>query len=242
MPDQIGTKPFVGVLMLDTAFPRVLGDAGNVESYPFPVKITTVSGASAREIVRPGRPDDWLLTDFIAAALQLEAEGAIALISTCGFLVHFQEQLARAVKIPVMVSSLSLFPTLRHIVGHRPISIFTASATSLKNGALKAADIQAGQVQIVGFEDCTAFADAILNSKATTTAEFDCKAIRAFAVERAQAMITQTPDIGCILLECGNLPPYAPAIRAATGVPVFSILDVAQMFWSASERQLFGAQ
>ena len=29
------------------------------------------------------------------------------------------------------------------------------------------------------------------------------------------------PDTGAIVLECANLAPFAPAVRRATGVPVF---------------------
>lgn len=31
----------------------------------------------------------------------------------------------------------------------------------------------------------------------------------------------QNPNIGAILLECSDLPPYAKAIQAVTGLPVF---------------------
>ena len=44
-------------------------------------------------------------------------------------------------------------------------------------------------------------------------------------------MSARVPDLGGFLLECGNLPPYADAIRAATGRPVFGILDAASLLW-----------
>ncbi len=239
MSAHTGKAPFLGVLMLDTDFPRVLGDAGNPESYPFPVRIIKISGAKAKDVVKPLGPDDALLAGFLAAARQLEAQGATALISTCGFLVYFQEPLARAVNIPVMVSALSLHPLLRQTIGNRPIGILTASAASLAKGGPEAAQINPDHVQIAGFEDCPAFADAILKGKATSVHDFDTAAICDYAVKSARALINIQPDIGCILLECGNLLPYGAAIRAATGLPVFSIMDAAQMFWNASESELF---
>ncbi len=234
--------PFLGVLMLDTAFPRILGDAGNAASYPFPVRISIVDGAGALDIVKPGGPNDDLLEGFIEAARQLEEEGAIGLISTCGFLVHFQSRLAQAVNVPIIMSGLSLFPLLRSAVGNRPIGVLTASTASLTSGALDAAQIDPDQVHVAGFEGCPAFADTILTSEATPSQAFDAEAIEAYAVQNARKLIGQYPNIGCILLECGNLPPYAPAIRDATGLPVFSIMDAAHMFWSASEGQLLRAQ
>ncbi|MEP5728668.1 MAG: aspartate/glutamate racemase family protein [Sulfitobacter sp.] len=234
MPQHPRTAPFLGILMLDTAFPRVIGDAGNPASYPFPAKIKIVTGAGALDIVTPGQPDRTLLQGFIAAAQELEQEGAVGLVSTCGFLIHFQEQLAQAVNIPVMVSALSLYPMLRTAIGSAPIGILTASTESLTNGALECANIADQDVVIAGFETCTAFSQTILAAKPTTDADFDPKEICKFAVAQATHLLKQNPNIGGYLLECGNLPPYAAAIRAATGKPVVSILDAAQLIWSAS--------
>jgi Asp/Glu/hydantoin racemase len=228
--------PFIGILMLDTAFPRIVGDAGNPESYPFPVQIKVVQGAGALDIVKPGQPDTRLLPDFIAAAQALERAGAVGIVSTCGFLVHFQERIAVAVNIPVIVSALSLYPTLRRACGTAPIGILTASAANLAAGGLRAAGIESDDVRLAGFETCAAFADAILTDQATELAAFDAPAISAHAVAQALLLLEKTPDIRCFLLECGNLPPYAEAIRAATDRPVLSILNAAQMLWDAAKR------
>src|SRR5690606_21676621 len=41
----------LGILMLDTRFPRILGDMGNAHTWPFPVLYRVVHGASAEKIV-----------------------------------------------------------------------------------------------------------------------------------------------------------------------------------------------
>ena len=38
----------VGILMLETRFPRIPGDMGNAETWPFPVLYKVVPGASPR--------------------------------------------------------------------------------------------------------------------------------------------------------------------------------------------------
>ena len=42
----------VGMLMLDTVFPRIPGDFGNAATWPFPVLYRVVRGASPNQVVR----------------------------------------------------------------------------------------------------------------------------------------------------------------------------------------------
>ena len=228
MPNQ-QTIPFLGILMLDTAFPRILGDAGNPDSYDLPARTRVIKNAGSLNIVKNGRPDEALVQRFCQAAQALETEGAIALVSTCGFLISVQNDIARAVSIPVTLSSLSLYPLLSNMFGKRPIGIMTASQSSLGDQVLKAAGIAAEDVRIIGFEDVPAFADAILRAKAEQLTTLDAQAIEQAAIAKAKTLIKDTPEIKAILLECGNLPPYSNAIRQATGLPVFSILDAVRL-------------
>ena len=39
-------QPCVGIIMLDTCFPRIKGDIGNPETFDFPVQFKIVKGAS----------------------------------------------------------------------------------------------------------------------------------------------------------------------------------------------------
>jgi len=117
---------FIGVLMLDTAFERIPGDAGNPASYHRPARIRVVPQADVPDIVRDGRPAPALVAAFRAAARAFEAEGAVAITSTCGFLVTVQQDIAAGLRIPVMVSALSLFPAPPAELGW-PICVLTAA-------------------------------------------------------------------------------------------------------------------
>jgi len=222
---------FLGVLMLDTAFPRILGDAGNIESYDCPARLKIVQGAGSMEIVKDGKPFEDIVLAFCNAAQELEAEGATAIVSTCGFLVTVQEQIAKSVSIPVMVSSLSLYPVIRSVTACRKIGILTASKSALGTTALDAAAIDPADVVIMGLEDCHAFSNAILTEKQNQPDEMDVRAIEDDVVRKSKELLKLCPEISVILLECGNLPPYAAAVTKATGLPVFSILDGARLIW-----------
>ena len=54
---------YLGILMLDTNFPRIPGDIGNALSFDFPVLYKIVEGASVARVVDEG--DTELLTPFI---------------------------------------------------------------------------------------------------------------------------------------------------------------------------------
>ena len=64
----------VGILMLDTKWPRPPGDTGNAYTWPFPVLYKVVSGATARVVVH--EQGKGLGPAFLKAAEELVKEGA----------------------------------------------------------------------------------------------------------------------------------------------------------------------
>src|SRR3982751_2456993 len=78
----------LGILMLDARFPRIPGDMGNAETWPFPVLYRVVPGATPKHVVLESSRG--LLPDFLAAASELVALGAEAITTNCGFLSLFQ--------------------------------------------------------------------------------------------------------------------------------------------------------
>ena len=55
----------LGILMLQARFPRILGDMGNAQTWPFPVLYKVVRGATPERVVLQGAAG--LLDDFLAA-------------------------------------------------------------------------------------------------------------------------------------------------------------------------------
>ncbi|HOA77666.1 MAG TPA: aspartate/glutamate racemase family protein, partial [Thermosynergistes sp.] len=56
----------MGIIMLETHFPRIPGDVGNASTWSFPVIYKIVKGASPHRVVNEG--DISLLEPFIDAA------------------------------------------------------------------------------------------------------------------------------------------------------------------------------
>ena len=105
----------LGILMLDTRFPRPPGDVGNANTWPFPTQYRIVKGADTSRIMGEA-PDPTLLEPFLEAARDLEAHGVRAITTSCGFLAVFQRELAAAVSVPVLTSSLLQVPIVSRLL------------------------------------------------------------------------------------------------------------------------------
>src|ERR1700686_1660558 len=120
----------VGILMLETRFPRIPGDMGNAETWPFPVLYKVVPGASPRRVVC--QKAEGLLDQFLAAAAELVRLGADGITTTCGFLSLYQQEIAAHVGVPVATSSLMQIPLIeRTLPPGRRVGVLTVSAANL---------------------------------------------------------------------------------------------------------------
>ena len=112
MEEAVGGKNLygfpIGILMLQSQFPRIPGDMGNATTWDFPVLYKVVTKATPDIVVRKGAPA--MLEPFIRAAQELEREGVRAITANCGFLALFQKEMRGAVKVPVFTSSLMQVP------------------------------------------------------------------------------------------------------------------------------------
>ena len=209
--------PTLGVLMLDTRFPRVVGDIGHPRTFAFPVRYSTVHGASPRRVVV--ERDPLLVAPFVAAARELEAEGVAAIATSCDFLALFQRELAASVAVPMWTSSLLLVAELESALqmGER-VGVVTADAASLSADHLRAVGARA-DTPIEGLAVSSRFRATLLDDLET----LDEREAKQATVAAAERLVARRPDVRAIVLECTNLPPYADAVRDATGLPVHDI-------------------
>lgn len=214
----------VGILMLETRFPRIPGDMGNALTWPFPVQYRVVRGASPDRVVRDDASP--LLEDFIAAARDLVASGCDGLTTNCGFLSILQDRLAAEVGVPLATSSLMQVPMVQSTLSPgRRVGILTVSRETLTPAHLAAANVPL-DTPVVGTEGGKVFTRDILGD----APEIDFAACREDLLAAADELVSAHKDIGAIVLECTNMVPYAADIRRLTGLPVYSIYNYVLWF------------
>ncbi|WP_299951014.1 aspartate/glutamate racemase family protein [uncultured Ruegeria sp.] len=214
----------VGILMLDAQFPRIPGDMGNAQTWPFPVLYRVVRDASPDLVVR--HRAEGMLGAFIDAARDLVKDGVDGIATNCGFLSLFQKELSEAVSVPVATSSLMQVEMVNRILpAGKRAGVLTISASTLTKDHLTSAHVPDG-TPIGTTEDGSEFTSAILGNRLT----LDVDKARVDNVEAALALQSGNPDLGAIVLECTNMCPYALDIQKATGLPVFSIVTFVNWF------------
>jgi hypothetical protein len=211
----------LGILMLDTRFPRIEGDIGNPASFDFPVIFRTMQGIGPNDAVaaHPDRPR--VLAALKANAEALAAEGAVGLSTSCGFLALYQKDLEALSPVPVATSALLLIKQLRN----SKVGVITASAENLTPAHFAAVDAPP-DTPIEGLPPDGSFAATFLRNGLT----LDRDAVEGEAVAAGRALLARHPALDAIVLECTNLPPYKPALQRALGVQVFDVLDLLREF------------
>ncbi|MBN9499401.1 MAG: aspartate/glutamate racemase family protein [Alphaproteobacteria bacterium] len=224
----------LGILMLEAKFPRIPGDMGNATTWPFPVLYRVVTGASPEKVVLKGA--EGLLPDFIAAAQDLVRLGAEAITTNCGFLSLFQKELSAAVNVPVATSALMQVPWVQATLppGKR-VGIVTVSKATLTPRHLEAANVPL-DTPIAGTENGKEFFRVLIKAEKT---DMDIDGAERDVVEAGVELVRTHPEIGALVLECTNMPPYAAALQAATGLPVYDIYTMIAWFHSGLRPRRF---
>jgi hypothetical protein len=224
----------LGILMLDARFPRIPGDMGNAATWPFPVLYRVVSGASPESVVLKGA--EGLLPAFIDAARELVWLGAEAITTNCGFLALFQKELAAAVGVPVATSSLMQVSWVQATLppGKR-VGVVTVCRPALSPAHLEGAGVPL-DTPIAGVENGKEFFRILIKAESE---DMDVALAGQDVVDAGRELVATHPDVGAIVLECTNMPPYAAALQAAVGLPVYDIHSMVTWFHAGLRPRRF---
>ncbi|WP_149538730.1 aspartate/glutamate racemase family protein [Siccirubricoccus phaeus] len=225
----------LGILMLEARFPRIPGDMGNGTTWPFPVLFRVVRGATPERVVVQGAPG--LLAPFIEAARDLVDLGAEAITTNCGFLSLFQRELAEAVAVPVATSSLMQVPWVQATLppGKR-VGVVTVNKSGLTPRHLEAAGVPL-DTPIAGTEGGREFFRVLIKAE---TQDMDVVLAEQDILDAGRALVAAHPEVGAIVLECTNMPPYAAALQDALGLPVYDIYSMICWFQAGLRPRRFG--
>jgi Asp/Glu/hydantoin racemase len=224
----------LGILMLEARFPRIPGDMGNALTWPFPVLYRVVRGATPERVVLQGARG--LLPDFVAAAEELVALGAEAITTNCGFLSLFQREIAAAVRVPVATSALMQVPWVQATLPPgRRVGVLTVSKGSLTPAHLEAAGVPP-DTPVMGTEGGREFFRVLIRAEAT---DIDLALAEQDILEAGRALVAAHPEVGAIVLECTNMPPYAAALAEALGLPVYDVYSMIAWFHAGLRPRRF---
>jgi Asp/Glu/hydantoin racemase len=213
----------VGILLLNLVETHAPGDTAHASTYEYPVLFKVVEAA---EVGKVAKGDKTVEAEIVKAALELERMGVKAISSNCGFMLHYQDAVRSAVRIPVFLSSLLQLPIIsRTIAPGRAIAILTAFKERLTPEMLRLAGLPDGrEVVVSSIESSPEFRNMRIE-------DLDTEAFGARLEEEAARLFAATKDIGAILLECALFTPYARRLQRRFEVPVYdfvSLIDYAR--------------
>ncbi|MSO73521.1 MAG: aspartate/glutamate racemase family protein [Rhodospirillaceae bacterium] len=226
----------IGILILETQYPRIPGDPVNAMTWPFPVLYKVVDNASPARVVEQRAAG--LLEPFVAAAKELIAMGADGIVGNCGFLVLFQDELAKRLGVPVAMSSLLQVPLVARLLppGKR-VGILTVNKTELSAEHLRAAGI-AADTPVSSTENGREFNRTMYKGGGAPTVDVELN--EADVLDAGISLVRDHPDVGAIVVECTRMVPYSRALAEATGLPVFDIYNFVTWFHAGLAPRDFG--
>lgn len=220
----------IGVLSLESCFPKPPGHIKNPSSLRFTTMYEMLDGITVPELL--GNPTGEMKDRLIAAAQRLEAKGVKAITGSCGFLALFQREIAEAVSVPVFVSALIQVPMVYHMT-QAPVGVLTASAASLTPAHLEGVGAAQVPIEVQGLDETEEFASVILRNERTA---MDLGKISDEVIAAGLELKERAPDIRSIVLECTDLPPYARSLQAELGLPIFDLTTLSEMVNQAALR------
>ena len=210
----------MGLMQLES----LTGNSTNIDSYPFDVKFQEIEGANIETILL--NPSQVILNRMIDVSKEMIKNEGVNVISTsCGFNAIFQKQLAKELTVPVFSSALLQVPMVCNMIGtDKTVGIITANKESLTKEHLSECGVTDEMNYVVkGLEDYHEWSKIFNNPNE----KFNMEVVKNEILDAAKNLYESNPELGAIVLECTDLPPFADFIREETGLPVFDFNSLA---------------
>ena len=224
----------IGILVLDLWYPYMPGNVANASTYKFPVLFKILKGTTVPMILNA---DPALLDMIVEGGNELAQQGARAIVGACGYFGHFQKEASQKLKVPTFLSSMLQAPIIiRALKPKQKLGVICGSGPHLKPSLLTQCGIEdLSRVIIEGAaEQCVEF-----NQISNCTGHFVSNKIEKELVGIAKKLVSKNPEVGAILLECSDMPPYAWAIQNAVRLPVFDFITMINWIYDAVVRKPF---
>lgn len=220
----------IGIIYIDDVwYPMVPGNIVNGYTFPFPVRLKAVKGLDVPNLFQCG---EHVYDQIMEACLELKKEGVRAISAACGFFGNYQARVAEELDIPVAISSIVQIPWINTLLKKdQKIGVLTADLSSLSDSLLESCGVSMELKKKLVIKDLRHAPE--FNCVVEGRGEFDNAVAEQEVVGKALEIVAEHPETGAILLECSDMPPYAAAIQAATGLPVFDFTTLIRYLYTA---------
>lgn len=221
----------IGMIAFGQWYPAIKrGHQNYMTTYNFPIRLKFIESWLPPD----GMPEDkvrewhgWNLPEWIRCAKELEEEGVRAIVTGCGITGSIQRELAESVRIPVFTSAVLFVPLIsRALKREQKVGILTVDTQRLTrwdNMLLRECGVDESiPIAMAGMTDsryCETWWSQL-------NLDYNRVEVEQAIVNVAKEMVSTNPDIGAIVCECTEMPPYSRAIQEATGLPVFDAVDM----------------
>lgn len=222
----------IGILVLDLWYPYIPGNVANASTFDFPVRYKILKGTTIEQIFGH---DSSLLDMVIKGGKELEKDGVRAIIGACGYFGYYQKEAAAALDVPVFLSSLLQVPIIKNALKpNQKVGVMCADSQALSPAVLSACGIDPADIIVYGAQDLSEFQNII-----KCTGHYNPSKLRQELVGLSKKLVAENTNVGAILLECSDMPPFALSIQNATGLPVFDFITMINWINDAMVRRSF---
>jgi Asp/Glu/hydantoin racemase len=171
---------------------------------------------------------------IIEGGRELEKDGVRAIVGACGYFGYYQKEAAAALDVPVFLSSLLQISIIKQTLkADQKVGVICAVSESLSKETLGACGVEdSSDLVIVGAQDLPEFKNII-----NCTCHYNPNQLERELTELAVNLTAEHPEVGAILLECSDMPPFSWAVQNATGLPVFDFITMINWIHSAVVQQ-----
>lgn len=226
---SVGGFP-IGILTIDARYPMWPGNVANATTFQFPVLYQVLRGVSAERIMCG---DPTLLDLVLAGGRELVRQGVRAVVGACGSFAYFQKQTAAALPVPTFLSSMLQVPLIsQSLKPEQKIGVIAASCAAITQAVFDQCEIT-DPSRLVITEACVLPEfEKLLGCRG----RFSNEQVEREVVGLAADLVQRNPEIGAILLQCSDLPPYAAAIQSRVQLPVFDMTTLIEWVYHAAVR------
>ena len=113
------------------------------------------------------------------------------------------------------------------------MGILTASKSTLADAHLKAVGAETIPVCVAGMDDRQEFCEVVIEGRRH---ELDMERLADEVLAAVDGLAKDHPEMGALVIECTDLPPFAHLIQEKIHVPVFDIVTLTNMVYETLVR------